>query len=111
MMLEGDYKKYIPLAVERLRRTDDKGIKIGDYTVKFKYADVEVGKYIHDEMRVFNILDLDADRVNSITLYVYGLNQNPTEISIYREFLIIFPKREIEEIKKFILELDGGCSK
>ena len=111
MILEGDYKKYIPLAVEMLRRTDGKGIKMGDYTVKFKYADAKVGKYILEKIRVFNLLDLDADRINSITLDVYGLNQNPTEISIYRGFLIIFPKREIEEIKKFILELDGGGSK
>ena len=110
MILKGDYKKYIPIVVEMLKRTDDKGVKNGEYTIKFKYADVEVGEYIPEKMRVFNLLDLDADRVNSITFDVYGLNQNPTEIGIYRdlEFLIIFPKREIEEIKKFMLKLNGG---
>lgn len=108
MMLEGDYKKYIPLAVERLRRTDDKGIKIGDYTVKFKYADVKTGECLVEKKRIFTIIDLSADRVNSITLDVYGLSKTPTEITIYKELLIIFPKRDPEGIKKFILELNGG---
>lgn len=111
MMLEGDYKKYIPLAVERLRRTDDKGIKIGDYTVKFKYADVKTGECLVEKKRIFTIMDLSAYRVNSITLDVYGLNKNSTEITIYKELLIVFPKRDPEEIKKFILELDEGGSK
>ena len=110
MILKGNYSKELTFAVNMLRRTEGKEVDIKPYKIKFKYADVEVGEYIPEKMRVFNLLDLDADRVNSITFDVYGLNQNPTEIGIYRdlEFLIIFPKREIEEIKKFMLKLNGG---
>lgn len=107
MILEGDYKKYLISAVNMLRRTNGKRVEIGRYTIKFKYADVEVGEYILEKMRVFSLLDLDADRVNSITFDVYGLNQNPTEINIYKEFVVFFPKRDPEEIKKFLLKLGG----
>ena len=102
MILKGNYSKDLTFAVNMLRRTDAKEVDIKPYRIKFKYADVDVGEQIIETMRVFNLLDLDVGRVKSITFDVYGLNKYATEIEINNDFVVFFPKRDVNVIQEFL---------
>ncbi len=77
-------------------------MKIKQYSIKFKYADIEVGEQIIEQIRVFNLLDLDVGRVKSITFDVYGLNKYATEVEINNDFVVFFPKRDVNRIQEFL---------
>ena len=107
MILRGDFRKDLTHAVNILRGNIAKEVEVKPYSIKFKYADIEVGEQIVETMRVFNLLDLDVGRIKSITFDVYGLNKYATEVEITDDFVVFFPKRDENEIKKF-LEILGS---
>ena len=106
MYMQGNYREYLKQMVDIFsNKKDEEAIVLGKYIIRFKNA---CHKPTNDTGAVWinSTLDMNADMVLSISIYIYGLDKRPTEISIYDNFLLVSPDRDPEAIKQFLSDLD-----
>ena len=101
-MINGDFAPQLKLAVLKLKNSPSHDFKIEDFHIKFKYATVEVGVAILEQVMIFSISETESDKVLSITLDVFGIDTLPTEIEIYKDKIVYFPKRDNQKILNFM---------
>jgi hypothetical protein len=109
--MNGNYKKYLKQMVTLFAdKTDEQTLKIGKYIVRFKDAKHKADEDYVGATWADSLLDMIAEKVIGISIYVYGINKRPTEISIYSNLLLIYPDSDPEDIRQFLSALDSVTS-
>lgn len=105
MIIEGHFEIEFEKAIHIFEKGDTEKKDLDTYAVVFKSAVVNIGDIIIEKHRIFKLLDIEMNKIESVTFDVFGLNSKPTEMEIHRDFLVCFPKREEQQVYAFLMKL------